>query len=156
MPPATWSGLTVEQNILLGLIADDETNLMSHTACMYLEYWGGLSCEHILESAEDAEPRSLKLKQPSVAASEIKTITAYPNPAAESIKISTLIPPDCRSLVLNIYDVNGRLVADYNMLNSHGMIEQDCSKWQAGTYLLELIGDKIKLGTTSVIVVHNN
>ncbi len=38
---------------------------------------------------------------------------------------------------------------------AYGMLELDCSKWKDGTYLLELIGNKIKLGSTNVVVVHS-
>ena len=42
-----------------------------------------------------------------------------------------------------------------NMLNHHGMVELDCAKWQECMYLLELVSDKIKLGSTNVVVVHS-
>jgi len=58
-------------------------------------------------------------------------------------------------LVLNVYDSQGKLMGTHNMLSVHGMLELDCSKWQTGTYLMELTGDNIKLGTNNVVVVHN-
>jgi len=153
--PMDSLGLTLNQIGLLEEIADNEDHRMSMTACMLLEYWHIRNCNMDTESPDDLEPRSLRRKNASNDFGEIKALMAYPNPASESIRVSTMVPPDCLSLVLNVYDSQGKLIGTHNMLSVHGMLELDCSKWQTGTYVMELIGDNIKLGTNNVVVVHN-
>lgn len=154
--PDSTAALSTDQQAALQAIADDVTHAMSHTACVILEFWGGPRCERTPAMLEELEPRSQKRPKKATEFGDIKALMAFPNPASESIRVSTMLPPDCQTLVLNVYDIQGKIVATENMLSHHGMLELDCAKWSSGNYLMELIGDKIKLGTTQVVVVHNN
>jgi hypothetical protein len=154
--PVDSAGLKTRQITTLQGIADDDNNPMQHTACMLLEYWGGSPCELVFEYPNDHEPRSGTMKNTTHDFDEIKALMVYPNPATDNIRISTMIPSDCKSLVLNLYDAQGRIVTSHNMLSVNGLLELNCSKWPSGNYTMELIGDTIKLGTTQVVVVHNH
>lgn len=147
------SGLTPAQQSELSSIAADPTNLMNATASLMLEFWGGTPYVEFLALPEGNEPKSQRIKG-STDVVEIQTINVFPNPANDNLRFTCLLPSEAESATLTIYNPQGQIVEVMNARQANGIFELNTKEWAAGIYLAELVADGIKLGTTSVSIIH--
>ncbi len=80
----------------------------------------------------------------SISNSSIDNITVYPNPSHTYLTLT-----NADGLRASLYDLNGRLLKDYNTI-SGGQIS--ITEFEAGTYILELYNNNTKVATQKVTI----
>jgi hypothetical protein len=147
------TGLTAPIQSELSVIASDPENLMNATASLMLEFWGGSSYLEFLALPEGAEPRTQRVKGNGDIL-EIQNINVFPNPANDNIRFTCLLPLEAESAVLTIYNPQGQIIVTLNARQENGIFELNTKEWASGIYLADLVADGIKLGTSSVCIIH--
>lgn len=143
---------TTVQSELTSITADPE-NMMNTTANLILEFWGGTPYEEFLALPEGGQPKSQHIKGYTEVV-EVQTINVFPNPADDNLRFTCLLPKEAENAELNIYNPQGQIVVVLNARQANGILELNIKDWATGFYLIELVADGIKLGTTSVSIVH--
>lgn len=77
------------------------------------------------------------------------TVSAYPNPFASTIEFEAK-DLQCKTLTINVFDINGRLVRQENATGNHLCLQRN--GMPSGTYAYQLIADGRPLQTGKIIV----
>ncbi|MDZ4751985.1 MAG: T9SS type A sorting domain-containing protein, partial [Flavobacteriales bacterium] len=129
-----------------------EGHKMKGTAAQLLAFWNLGNYEELLELPEGPGLRAAKI--PALEDVEIKNLAVNPNPASEAIYINYLLPDGWEHAQIQVYDNTGKMIEQFNASQFNGIIEMNGKELSAGIYTIELIADKIKIGTTKLTVVH--
>jgi len=136
----------------LQTVTSVSSHKMKGTASQLLAFWNQGSYEELLELPEGPRLRAAKI--PALEDVEIKNLAVNPNPASDAIYINYLLPDGWEQAQIQVYDNTGKMIEQFNASQFNGIIEMNGKELSAGIYTIELIADKIKIGTTKLTLVH--
>lgn len=134
-------------------ISSNEVHMMRATASLMLEFWGADAHREFLALPEGATPRSLREKEKKEGI-RIDFMNVFPNPANDQLRLSCKLPKEVESATIVIYNSQGQSITELDARQSNGIFELDTTDWPSGLYLADLEADGIKLGTTSIAIIH--
>jgi hypothetical protein len=138
----------------LASIANNSQHLMSATASLYLEYWGGPRHEEFLALPENGNTK-LKQTGESTVVKEVHLISLFPNPANEQLGLNFILPAEVtEKACINIYNSLGVLIQSWKTAQINGNFEIVTKEWPAGIYSVELCVEGKQLETVHLSIVH--
>jgi hypothetical protein len=147
------NGLSPSQHLNLISISANSENLLSATATLMLEYWGGPIYQEFLALPEGGQTKARSINN-SLNVPEVSFISVFPNPADDHIKLISSLPKGAKNIIIAIFNPEGKIIESKNLSESSNYIELNTQLWPAGIYIAELVADGIKLGTCSVSIAH--
>ncbi|MEZ4885495.1 MAG: T9SS type A sorting domain-containing protein [Chitinophagales bacterium] len=86
------------------------------------------------------------IEEPSVSSNSI-SLSLFPNPASEQVEVVYQLPKNQEG-ILKVYDYQGKLVVNYQLLMVNGGLTLEVGDWVSGVYLysLEIEGERLESG----------
>jgi len=80
-------------------------------------------------------------------------VGVYPNPAQGEFYITYVLPTECKSALIHIFDLQGKLVQSENVTSGYGILSLNAKYFAAGIYVFELELDGQKVATEKFQIV---
>ncbi len=104
------------------------------------------NCQILRKAADPVQPVNADGETPAVDA-----ISAYPNPAIDKITIA--VPWKAQQTTpVDLYDVNGKVVASTNLQTGHWKTEMDLKAIHDGVYIVRVMNGGL-INTVKVVVM---
>ena len=78
-------------------------------------------------------------------------LNIYPNPVTGVSQIQVTLP-DKQNAIIKIYDIQGRIVQQYNLKNKAGIINISNTELKAGIYNVVLFDNGVNIDSKKIIV----
>ncbi len=81
-------------------------------------------------------------------------VSLFPNPAADLLHITYLLPFEKQSAFIRIFDSMGHLVREENVTNGFGILELNAVQFESGLYYYELEVNGNKVASDKFSIIH--
>jgi hypothetical protein len=78
----------------------------------------------------------------------------YPNPASDFAYLTFVLPDERNDAVANVYDIQGRRLATYDLTKVHGILEINTTQYEAGSYLYDVLLEGKQVSSGKFIIQH--
>ncbi len=75
-----------------------------------------------------------------------------PNPFSDFTTINYTLPADANNAKLVVYDLNGKTIQIFNLIDQQGNIEFNASGLSSGTYIYALLVDGVNLAREKMVI----
>jgi hypothetical protein len=147
------NGLSPSQLLNLISISTNSESLLSATATLMLEYWGGPIYQEFLSLPEGGQTKARRINN-SLNVPEVSFISVFPNPADDHIKLISNLPKGAKDITIAIFNPEGKMIESLYFNDAFNYIELKTNNWPSGFYIAELNVNGIKLGTSTISIFH--